>query len=102
MEKVDTDYFHVLLNEVPKDINALDELIAQYNTRDHELDPVEQSILRLSSYELKSRIDIPYKVVISEAITLAKMFGSDKSHTFVNSVLDKLAQELRSVEKGQG
>ncbi len=102
MEKVDTDYFHVLLHEVPKDINALDTLISKYNTRDNELDPVEQSILRLSSYELKSRIDIPYKVVISEAITLAKTFGSDKSHTFVNSVLDKLAKELRTVETGQG
>lgn len=99
MEKVDTDYFHKLLHEVPVNISALDELIAKYSDRtEDELDPIEQSILRLSSYELKNCIDVPYKVVISEAITLAKMFGSDKSHVFVNSILDKLAKDLRKVE----
>lgn len=99
MEKVDTAYFHKLLFQVPTDVSALDELIAKYSDRtEAELDPIEQSILRLSSYELKSCIDVPYKVVISEAITLAKMFGSDKSHAFVNSILDKLSKDLRKVE----
>ncbi|VAW64014.1 Transcription termination protein NusB [hydrothermal vent metagenome] len=99
MEKVDTDYFHKLLHEVPANVNSLDELIAQYSDRTQdELDLIEQAILRLSSFELKNCIDVPYKVVISEAITLAKMFGSDKSHAFVNSILDKLAKDLRKHE----
>ena len=99
MEKVDTDYFHKLLHEVPADVSALDKLIEKYSDRkESELDLIEQSILRLSSYELKNSIDVPYKVVISEAITLAKMFGSDKSHAFVNSILDKLAKDLRKLE----
>jgi len=99
MEKVDTDYFHKLLHEVPTEITALDELIVKYSDRkESELDPIEQSILRLSSFELKNCIDVPYKVVISEAITLAKMFGSDKSHAFVNSILDKLAKDIRKLE----
>jgi len=99
MEKVDTDYFHKLLHQVPAEIKELDELISKYSTRsEDELDPIEMSILRLSTYELKSCIDVPYKVVISESITLAKLFGSDKSHAFVNSILDKLAKELRVTE----
>ena len=99
MEKVDTDYFHKLLHQVPTEIVSLDQLIGKYSDRkESELDPIEQSILRLSSFELKNCIDVPYKVVISEAITLSKMFGSDKSHAFVNSILDKLAKELREVE----
>jgi len=99
MEKVDVDYFHSLLHKVPTEIKTLDKLIAQYSERDEdELDPIEQTILRLSTYEMVNRIDVPYKVVISEAIGLAKIFGSDKSHTFVNGVLDKLAKEFRKVE----
>lgn len=99
MEKVDVDYFHKLLHNVPAEVSELDKLIAQYSDRKaDELDPVEQAILRLSCYELKACIDVPWKVVISESITLAKMFGSDKSHAFVNGVLDKLAKELRKVE----
>jgi len=99
MEKVDVDYFSALLHEVPAQVNSLDELIAKYSDRTaSELDPIEQSILRLSTYEIKNRIDIPYKIIISESLTLSKLFGSDKSHAFVNSVLDKLAKELRKVE----
>ncbi len=99
MEKVDTDYFHKLLHQVPEEVAELDGLIVKYsNRKEGEIDLIEQSILRLSSYELKNCIDVPYKVVISEAITLAKMFGSDKSHAFVNSILDKLAKELRKIE----
>jgi len=99
MEKVDTDYFHKLLHEVPANVTELDELVDKYSKRKkNELDPVEQSILRLSTFELKNCIDVPYKVVISEAITLAKIFGSDKSHAFVNSILDKLSKDLRKIE----
>ncbi|VAW62284.1 Transcription termination protein NusB [hydrothermal vent metagenome] len=99
MEKVDVDYFHKLLHSIPAEVSSLDQLIDGYSDRKtDELDPVEQAILRLSSYELKACIDVPYKVVISEAVTLAKLFGSDKSHAFVNSILDKLAKDLRKTE----
>jgi len=101
MEKVDTDYFHKLVHQVPENIDELDQFISKYsNRKEDELDPIELTILRLSVYELKNNIDVPYKVVISEAITLAKLFGSDKSHAFVNSILDKLAKDLRKVETG--
>lgn len=99
MEKVDTDYFHKLLHNVPLVVSDLDALILKYSERkESELDPIELTILRLSSFELKNSLDVPYKVVISESITLAKMFGSDKSHAFVNSILDKLAKDLRKIE----
>lgn len=99
MDKVDLEYFHTLLHQVPAEVNGLDQLIDQYSDRkDDEIDPIEQSILRLATYEIKHRIDVPYKVVISEAISLGKMFGSDKSHVFINSILDKLAKQLRGHE----
>ena len=99
MEKVDQDYFHELLHKVPEQVDELDEAMAPHLDRKvNELDPVEQAILRLSTYEMKNRLDVPYKVVLNEAIELAKIFGADKSHKYVNGVLDKLARELRSIE----
>ena len=99
MSKVDQDYFHALLHEVPAQVNSLDEAYTPFlELKGKELSPVEQSILRLSSYELKNRLDVPFQVVIKEAIVLAKTFGADKSHKFVNAVLDKLAKEWRKTE----
>lgn len=99
MSKVDQEYFHALLHEVPAQINSLDEAYTPLlNLKGNEISPVEQAILRLSSYELKNRLDVPFQVVIKEAIILAKMFGADKSHKFVNGVLDKLAREWRKTE----
>jgi len=99
MSKVDQDYFHALLHEVPAQVNSLDEGYTPFlNLKGKELSPVEQAILRLSSYELKNRLDVPFQVVIKEAIVLAKTFGADKSHKFVNGVLDKLAREWRKTE----
>ena len=63
-----------------------------------EIDPVELAILRLSTYELRNRLDVPYKVVINEGIELAKTFGATDGHKFVNGVLDKLAPRLRAAE----
>jgi N utilization substance protein B len=65
-----------------------------------EVDPVERAILRLSAYELMRRPDIPYRVVINEAIELTKKFGADQAHRFVNGVLDKAVQDLRKLETG--
>lgn len=99
MSKVDQDYFHALLHEVPAQIKDLDEAYGPFmDLKGQELGPVEEAILRLSSYELKNRLDVPFQVVIKEAIILAKTFGADKSHKFVNGVLDKLAREWRKIE----
>jgi len=99
MSKVDTDYFHNLLFEVPKNLSDLDlKLAPMMDRKDEELDPVEQAILRISTYELLHRLDVPYQVVINEAVDLALHFGADQSHKFINGVLDKLAKELRKIE----
>ena len=60
-----------------------------------DLDPVERALLRLGTYELLERRDVPYKVVINEAVALAKKFGSTDSHKYVNGVLDRVARALR-------
>ena len=63
-----------------------------------ELDPIERNLLRLGTFELRDRIDVPYKVVINEAVALAKKFGATDSHKYVNGVLDKIARDLRGLE----
>lgn len=99
MKKVDGDYFHELLHDIPKNLTEIDELFAPYLDRDiNQLDPIELAIFRIATYELKFRIDVPYKVVINEAIELAKVFGATDSHKYINGVVDKLAMRLRSVE----
>lgn len=99
MDKVDMDFFLELLRGVVKDTENLDQKIKPYLGRlPEELDPIEKAILRLSTYELVERIDVPYKVVINEAIELAKSFGAEESHKFVNGVLDKAVKTLRKHE----
>lgn len=99
MDKVDTGYFQELLRAVVKDSESLDESIRPYLGRlPEELDIVEKAVLRLATYELTQRIDVPYKVVINEAIELAKSFGAEESHKFVNGVLDKAVKTLRKHE----
>ena len=66
-----------------------------------EVNPVELAVIRLACYELESRIDVPYKVVINEALELTKTFGAQDGHKFVNGVLDKLAKQLRTSEIGE-
>jgi transcription antitermination protein NusB len=99
MKKVDMEYFLELLRCVVKDCADLDKKIKPYLGRlPEELDPVEKAILRIATYELVGRIDVPYKVVINEAIELAKTFGAEESHKFVNGVLDKAIKTLRKDE----
>ncbi len=100
MSKVDVDYFQELLHKVP---NCLTELEAAFSPHLQErsldeLDPITRALLRLACYELKYRLDVPYKVVINEAVSLAKKFGATDSHKFINGVLDHTAVELRAVE----
>ncbi|MDX1251978.1 MAG: transcription antitermination factor NusB [Gammaproteobacteria bacterium] len=99
MKKVDVAYFSELLHEVPAHLAELDDQFASFLDRPiPELDPVERAILRIGAYELKCRPDIPYRVIINEAVELAKTFGAEQSHKYVNSILDKVARKLRAVE----
>lgn len=95
----DEEYFLELLYRIPSLVGELDEKYRDYvsNFEDH-LDPIETNILRIATYELVHHLEIPYRVVINEAINLAKSYGADDSHKFINGVLDPLCQELRSVE----
>jgi len=99
MEKVDLEYFHELLHGIPAQVDELDALILPLLDRNEEhLDPVERAILRLGTYELKHRPDVPFAVVIGEGIQLSRTFGADQSHKYINGVLDKLAKQLRPGE----
>ena len=98
--KVDGEYFHELLHKVPAEVDELDALIepALVDRALDEIGPVEHALLRMAIYELKHRIDVPYKVVINEAVSLAKKFGPEDSHKFVNAILDKVAAQFRAIE----
>lgn len=99
MKGVDKKYFSELLREVPSRQDELDAHGAEVLDRPlAQVDPVEQAILRIGIYELQQRIDIPYRVVINEMVELAKQFGAEQGHKFINGTLDKLAKKLRSVE----
>ena len=96
---VDGAYFREILHGVPAHKTEIDEAFAPCLDRaQDELDPVELAILRLSTFEMLKRIDVPYRVVINEGIELAKVFGATDGHKFVNGVLDKLAPRLRAAE----
>lgn len=100
MEVADLEYFEDLLRGVEKHLDVLDEALKPYIDREvAQIDPIERAALRLASYELKYRPDVPYRVVINEAIEVTKRFGADHGHSYVNGVLDKLAAQLRTVEK---
>ena len=98
-ERVDQDFFDESLSAIVNDEAELAEIIDRCidRPRDH-LDPVEYGVLLIGTYELKSRIDIPYRVVINEGVNLAKRFGALDGHKYINACLDKAAQELRQVE----
>lgn len=99
MSKVDSAFFRDLLRGVHREQGDLDKLIEPLLDRAlSEVDPIELAIVRMGTYELKNRIDVPYRVVINEGIELAKRFGGTEGHKFVNSLLDKLSQRLRLAE----
>ena len=99
MDKVDIDYFCRLLYDIPKSLQAIEESFTPFlDIAIESLNPIELTILRLSSYELLYCLDLPYRVVLDEAVTLAKEFGSQDGHRFVNGVLNKLAKQVRIVE----
>ncbi|QJD72018.1 transcription antitermination factor NusB [Marinobacterium sp. LSUCC0821] len=99
MSETDVPLFSELLQGINTQKADLDKAFEIYlDRRVDELDPIELSILRIGSFELINRIEVPYKVAINESVELAKIFGATDSHRYVNGVLDKLAQKVRMVE----
>ena len=98
-EKIDKKYFTILVEGVSKEIETLDaELAFAVDRNLSEIDPVESSVLRLAVYEFIHRPEVPYRVVLNEAVELAKAFGGEKGHKYVNGVLDKMGSKLREAE----
>jgi N utilization substance protein B len=92
-------YFVELFYGVPKNLEAIDQALSEFVDRPVDtIDPVERAILRIGVYELLHRLDMPYRVVLNEGINLAKYFGADGSHKYVNGILDKVAQQKRAME----
>ena len=100
MKRADLEYFRDVLKGIDSDEAELIEFIeSRADRKFDELDPVEKGILLLGTFELKSRIDIPYRVVINEAVELARSFGATDSYRYVNSILDVLSREFRTHEQ---
>lgn len=96
---VDLEYFQALLHGVPGCVDELEEVFTPFLDRKiDDLDPIERTLLRMGVFELAHRIDVPYKVVINEAVALTKKFGATDGHKYINGVLDKAARQLRKVE----
>jgi N utilization substance protein B len=98
-DKIDVDYFRAMLTGAVAGAADMEQLIAPLLDRAYKsLSPVERGILLLAGYEFKSQLEVPYRVIINEAIELAKSFGGTDGHKYVNGVLDKMAMQLRAVE----
>ena len=99
MSQFDAEFFSELVSGVASSISELDTLLEKYMSRSAEsVDPVERSILRLATYEFVNRFDVPYRVVLNEAVNITKEYCAENSHAFVNAVLDKVAREVRHLE----
>ena len=106
LKNAQKSYYVELFYGVPKNLDAIDLALSEFVDRPVDtIDPVERAILRIGAYELLHRPDMPYRVVLNESINLAKYFGADGSHKYVNGILDKIAQQKRAAEiksKAQG
>ncbi len=99
LNSFEVDYFKDLLHGVPANLSELDaELKGCVDRSVESIDPVERAILRLGAYEMMRHPEVPYRVVINEAVELAKVFGAEQGHKYVNGVLDKLARRVRKTE----
>jgi N utilization substance protein B len=100
MEIADIGYFEDLLRGVEKHCAELDAGLVPYLDRDMaQVDPIERAVLRLAAYELRYRVDVPYRVILNEAIEVTKRFGAEHGHTYINGVLDKAAKHWRAAEQ---
>ena len=98
-DKADAEHFDLLLHGTIRDVDNLrSEIVPLIDRAINQLSPVEHAALLIGAFELKHHIEIPYKVVINEAVELTKSFGGIDGHKYVNGVLDKLATSLRATE----
>ncbi len=101
MQIADLEYFENLVRGVERHYAELDAAMLPFLDREIDrVDPIERAALRIAAYELRERLDVPYRVVINEAVETTKRFGADHGHTYVNGVLDKLAAIWRAAEYG--
>ncbi|KOR31732.1 hypothetical protein TI05_11730 [Achromatium sp. WMS3] len=92
----DVKLFTKLLYSIPENLEQLDNTLSPFLDRTlSRVDPVERAVLRIGAYELLEHIEIPYRVIINEAVELAKRFGAEQGHRYVNGVLDRLARKIR-------
>ena len=99
MKRADLAYFREVMRGIQMEAELLEQVISHPLDREYdELDPIATAILQIGAFELVKRIDIPYRVVLNESIELAKLFGATESHKYINSILDNIAREYRSIE----
>ncbi len=99
LEDVDSEFFEQVLAEAERSREDFDALTERFADRPlDQIDPVERAVLQSALAEFRCRPDVPFRVVISEAVTLAKRFGGTEGHRYVNAILDRAAVELRPVE----
>lgn len=98
-ETADLEYFHAIIFGIESGHAELDAALSTYLDRPMaQVDPIERAVLRIAAWELTHRIDVPYRVVLNEALELARRFGNEQGHAYVNGVLDQLATRLRAAE----
>jgi N utilization substance protein B len=103
INKFEIPYFQDLVKGIPSHLSELDASLKPYLDRAIEsVDPVERAVLRIGAYELNYKPEVPYRVVINEAVEMAKVFGAEQGHKYVNGVLDHLAKQVRTVEVKAG
>ena len=99
MDIADLTYFEDLVRGIVQHLEEIDGELRKFLDREiAQVDPIERGVLRIATYEMLHRPDIPYRVVINEAIETTKRFGADHGHTYINGVLDKAAATWRAVE----
>lgn len=99
MTRVDTEFFRELLHGIPANLDEVDGSFTPFLDRAaDELDAISLALLRIGCYELLKRIDVPYKVVINESVSLAKTFAPTGAYKYINGILDKVAAKTRTLE----
>ena len=102
MSIIDQDYFRDLVQGVERERELIESGLTPFLDRPFNLvDDIERAVLRLAAYELHARLDVPYRVVLNEAIDLAKDFGAEGGHSYVNGVLDKAIPLWRAAEQAE-
>ncbi len=101
LKNAQKNYFFELIHGVPEQLEVIDAALSEFIDRPLEkINLVERAVLRIGAYELLKRPEIPYRVILNESIDLAKCFGAEGSHKYINGILDKIAEKNRAVEIG--